>query len=807
MASKFLNNNGVDLSALQDGTFSIFAKSIKVNDLDPNMNVSADNNKFLNSTSSGSGDMTYVGTTPATDYILKAASDDGLTVSKSSISETSGIVTMTQLHCDTFKGSGPGSAIYFGSDTNTVRFYCDTGIQANKFTKTGGTNQQYLMADGSVLAASAQNGNANFYLYNNINGLSAPPPANGKVSYNAATLATTTFVYISHLTRDSVDIDIYFALINTLDDLYIQDQSNSVNFAKFNITGAPILNLNNYITIPVAQVQFGGNGNTAFGVNHDILISFFSNLQEINTRITAIETKTQNQSATALLTTFVPGTTLVCETLQPNEIKCSDINTLYLNGTMSIGQSLTGNMILGRATKNMTIHSDLLTTNVINSTSSYAPDVYSDNTWADKVDPNTVYPLNIGTGNATTITIGRTGQNTIVNSDNLKVENLNTNRINNALSILPMTSNILPSGYIASSSGNYTIGTDAWNAFSQTAPYFQSTLVNYNGASGIYTGSNTTLITGLGSTLGDWLQIQLPSVINVASYTLDGANGTTQRNPSTFYFLYSLDNINWIIANTQTAYQWVSPYLATFTLATPVLAKYFRISVSLTGNTGVVVNRNCIQVNELTLNQPLGTIQVPTLLSNKTTFSDANELVTKAYVATILQGMPFNSIYGNTTTAPTGIRSLWYTAIAPYATLINGITNIYVDGGGSDTCHFGIYRGYLKAGAVTNPGLNITLVGQSTASLSLTTGLPFNRVHITAVSGQNLNFTSGEYITIAFHTSGISNTFLSSPTAGSSFTNLCFTTTSNHATTTFPATVTNSAISSASTQRLCFDLY
>ena len=235
-----------------------------------------------------------------------------------------------------------------------------------------------------------------------------------------------------------------------------------------------------------------------------------------------------------------------------------------------------------------------------------------------------------------------------------------------------------------------------------------------------------------------------------------------------------------------------------------------------------MANRNCIQVNELTLNQPLSPIQVPTLLSNKTTFSDSNELVTKAYVTsyvapyvasyvstyggTIINGMPFNSIYGNTMTSPTGSRALWYNGITPYATLINGIT-IYVESGGSDTCHFGIYRGYVRTGAGTNPGLNMTLVGQSASSTLLTFGLPFNRVPIVAVSGQNLNFANGEYITIAFHTSGISNTFLSSPTSALSMVSLCWTTVTNYATTTFPATITNSAISSASTQRLCFDLY
>jgi hypothetical protein len=176
-----------------------------------------------------------------------------------------------------------------------------------------------------------------------------------------------------------------------------------------------------------------------------------------------------------------------------------------------------------------------------------------------------------------------------------------------------------------------------------------------------------------------------------------------------------------------------------------------------------------------------------------------------SYTANVIQGMPFNSIYGNTTTAPTGQRSLWYTGITPYDTTINGI-QIYVDSGGSDTCHFGIYRGYLKVGEVTNPGLNMTLVGQSASSTVLTTGLPYNRVPIVVIGGQSLAFTYGSYLTIAFHTTGIDNTFLSSPTGFSSL-GLCFLTLTNYATTTFPATITNSSISMASTQRICFDLY
>ena len=131
---------------------------------------------------------------------------------------------------------------------------------------------------------------------------------------------------------------------------------------------------------------------------------------------------------------------------------------------------------------------------------------------------------------------------------------------------------------------------------------------------------------------------------------------------------------------------------------------------------------------------------------------------------------------------------------------------MYIDSGGSDVCHFGIYRGYLKAGVGTNPGLNMTLVGQSASSLLLTTGLPYNRVPIVAVLGQSLVFANGEYITIAFHTSGTNNTFVCSP-LGVVSAGLCYTTISNYATTTFPSTIANGAMSVIPSVRICFDLY
>ena len=71
------------------------------------------------------------------------------------------------------------------------------------------------MADGSSLQYSANSGNSNFYLYNNGTSQSTTP-ASGFITYNNATQSSATIIYISHITRDNVDIEVFFKQITTI---------------------------------------------------------------------------------------------------------------------------------------------------------------------------------------------------------------------------------------------------------------------------------------------------------------------------------------------------------------------------------------------------------------------------------------------------------------------------------------------------------------------------------------------------------------------------------------------------------------
>jgi hypothetical protein len=169
-----------------------------------------------------------------------------------------------------------------------------------------------------------------------------------------------------------------------------------------------------------------------------------------------------------------------------------------------------------------------------------------------------------------------------------------------------------------------------------------------------------------------------------------------------------------------------------------------------------------------------------------------------------ITGYPFNPIQNGTTAITAGNKYYWFTCSLNMATIISGYS-IYVAAGGADNVRVGLYRGYLKSGAV-GVGANITLVGQSIASL-LTTGLPFNKIAFTVVAGQSLSFAAGEYMTIAFHSAGTSNSYVGSPVASALSVDISFNTTASYVVGGFPTTLANTAINGANLNRPCFELY
>jgi hypothetical protein len=183
-----------------------------------------------------------------------------------------------------------------------TRFLND--LYADRFVVYNGPSPAgFLMSDGTILTTSSSNINSNIYLYNN-NLTTSAPPASGQIRYNNSVNQNATEVYISHLTRDSIDIDPFLALITQLSILYIQDQDNSANYIKYNVNSNPVITPNSYVTVSVTFLEGNGTGLTNFPAGMNIFLSIFTNDLEINSRLSNLETATQNLTATSTDSTF-----------------------------------------------------------------------------------------------------------------------------------------------------------------------------------------------------------------------------------------------------------------------------------------------------------------------------------------------------------------------------------------------------------------------------------------------------------------------------------------------------------------------
>jgi hypothetical protein len=162
---------------------------------------------------------------------------------------------------------------YISSDKAIITDLNSTYSTSNQFIKNGGTNSQYLMADGSVSTASSIG--SNIYYYQFDTSISTPPPIQtGHISFNTATVLSISNVYISHTTDDNTDIDPFFTSIQPNNILYIQDKNDSTKWIKFTVISTSIT-LNSFINITVSYLS-SSVGFVLFNNNHQIYFSIFS---------------------------------------------------------------------------------------------------------------------------------------------------------------------------------------------------------------------------------------------------------------------------------------------------------------------------------------------------------------------------------------------------------------------------------------------------------------------------------------------------------------------------------------------------
>jgi hypothetical protein len=117
----------------------------------------------------------------------------------------------------------------------------------------------------------------------------------------------------------------------------------------------------------------------------------------------------------------------------------------------------------------------------------------------------------------------------------------------------------------------------------------------YNGTTGVYTGSVSTVDIVGNSYSGEWIQIQMPMSINLLSYSIGCQITLSTYTPKTFYLLGSVDGNRWILVNQQSNITWSTGITIAFTTNTANAYNYFRLVCNTVGAATIC------QVSEWTL--------------------------------------------------------------------------------------------------------------------------------------------------------------------------------------------------------------
>jgi len=101
------------------------------------------------------------------------------------------------------------------------------------------------------------------------------PVGTKDIRYNNATQISATELFISDLTEDNIDVDLFLSLIKEGAALVIQDRDDHLNYQTYEVSGTPSFASATW-TFPVTFKDSGGTGTTNFANNHKALLSTFS---------------------------------------------------------------------------------------------------------------------------------------------------------------------------------------------------------------------------------------------------------------------------------------------------------------------------------------------------------------------------------------------------------------------------------------------------------------------------------------------------------------------------------------------------
>jgi hypothetical protein len=128
--------------------------------------------------------------------------------------------------------------------------------------------------------------------------------------------------------------------------------------------------------------------------------------------------------------------------------------------------------------------------------------------------------------------------------------------------------------YVVSASSDNSGQYSAWQAFDKNNSLLWVASYSYT-MNVPYAGSVVTIDANGTSYKGEWLQIQMPCAIVLASYSLRPQDGPV-NTPSAWYVLGSRDGINWNLIDTRAGQSWVSTIYNTYQIQSSQAFTHFR---------------------------------------------------------------------------------------------------------------------------------------------------------------------------------------------------------------------------------------
>lgn len=131
---------------------------------------------------------------------------------------------------------------------------------------TGATGPQ-----GDTGPQGPTGGSATHYHYKAKTNSTTGDPTSGKVIWNNTTQSSSTVLNVSHIDSDTTDVSLFLDLIAQNDIIILQDENNSANYQKWQVSGSPTY-ATTYDSFPVTLIASGGLGTTNFSNNHSLIV-------------------------------------------------------------------------------------------------------------------------------------------------------------------------------------------------------------------------------------------------------------------------------------------------------------------------------------------------------------------------------------------------------------------------------------------------------------------------------------------------------------------------------------------------------